>query len=202
MFTTDIPSATRSRTRRRVAIGAATVTAAAGLTGLGIAQAAPSSAATSCPTVDWGSLQKSSASTTTHPVTDIRAGRHACFDRMVVDLGRSGARTVGYKATYVSSVKAPGSGQKVPVRGGADIRLVINAPVHDRAGHLTYHPNNPRQLVKVKGYNTFRQVALAGSFEGRTTIALGVRARLPMRIFVLHDADGAQRLVVDVRHHW
>lgn len=202
MFTTDIPSGTRSRTRRRVAIAAATVTAAAGLTGLGIAQAAPSSAATSCPTVPWGSLQKSSAPMTTHPVTGVRSGRHACFDRLVIDLGRSGSHTVGYKATYVASVKAPGSGKKVPVRGGADIRLIVGAPVHNLAGRVTYHPKTPRELVKVKGYNTFRQVALAGSFEGRTTIALGVRARLPMRVLVLHDPSGSQRLVIDVRHHW
>ena len=36
------------------------------------------------------------------------------------------------------------------------------------------------------GYSTFRQVAWAGTFEGQTTLALGVRARLPFRVFTLN----------------
>ena len=41
----------------------------------------------------------------------------------------------------------------------------------------------------------------AGSFEGYTTIALGVRARLPHRVFTLYDAStNRSRLVIDVAH--
>ncbi len=202
MFTTDTPSSARSRTRRTIAIAAATVTAAAGLTGVGIAQAAPSSAASACPTVSWGSLAKTSTRTTTHPVTGVRTGRHACFDRMVVDLGRSGTGTAGFTVKYVSGVRAPGSGARVPVRGGATLQVTVNAPAYDATGHATYRPANPRELTNVSGYATFRQLATAGSFEGRTTIALGVRARLPMHAFVLQSADGSQRLVIDVQHRW
>ena len=46
------------------------------------------------------------------------------------------------------------------------------------------------------GYQTFRQVAWAGSFEGATTVGLGVRARLPFRVHTLPD-----RIVIDVAHH-
>ena len=54
------------------------------------------------------------------------------------------------------------------------------------------------------GYSTFRQVAWAGSFEGYTTLALGVRARLPFRVFVLPARPGPTRtaLVIDVAHRW
>ena len=52
------------------------------------------------------------------------------------------------------------------------------------------------------GYQTFRQVADAGSFEGQTTVGLGVRARLPFRAFILAGPDGGSRLVVDVAHLW
>ena len=55
------------------------------------------------------------------------------------------------------------------------------------------------------GYRTFRQVAWAGSFEGSTTVALGVRARLPFRVFVLPgvaQSDFGPRLVIDVAHRW
>jgi hypothetical protein len=60
-------------------------------------------------------------------------------------------------------------------------------------------------MVDVSGWRTFRQVASAGSFEGWTTLALGVRAQLPMRVFVLEGApysDQGPRLVIDVAHRW
>ena len=41
---------------------------------------------------------------------------------------------------------------------------------------------------------------MAGSFEGQTTIGLGVRARLPFRVFVLAGPGSGSRLVVDVAH--
>jgi len=61
------------------------------------------------------------------------------------------------------------------------------------------------EMVDVAGFDTFRQVASAGSFEGWTTLALGVRARLPFRVFLVRGApysDQALRLVVDVAHRW
>jgi hypothetical protein len=45
-------------------------------------------------------------------------------------------------------------------------------------------------------------MAWAGSFEGQTTIGVGVRARLPMRTFVLSSTGGGYRVVVDVAHRW
>jgi hypothetical protein len=57
----------------------------------------------------------------------------------------------------------------------------------------------------VKGFRTFRQVAYAGSFEGQTTFGLGVRARLPFRVFVLAGSPGDRHgamLVIDVAHRW
>ena len=60
------------------------------------------------------------------------------------------------------------------------------------------------------GWRMFRQLKYVGSFmeehpgfgPGITVYGLGVRARLPMRVFVLTNADGGRRLVVDVAHHW
>ena len=54
----------------------------------------------------------------------------------------------------------------------------------------------------MSGYRTFRQVAYAGSFEGQTTIGLGVRARLPFRVFTLAGPGSNTRLVIDVAHTW
>lgn len=64
-------------------------------------------------------------------------------------------------------------------------------------------PRNQDEMVDVSGFRTFRQLAFGGSFEGNTTLGLGVRARLPFRVFVLPATTlGTQRLVVDVAHRW
>ena len=55
-------------------------------------------------------------------------------------------------------------------------------------------------MTNVSGYQTFRQVAWAGSFEGYTTLGLGVRARLPFKVFTLDGPGSGSRLVVDVAH--
>ncbi len=159
---------------------------------------ATASTATTCAT-HWGSLAKSAADRAGGSVTDVRAGRNACFDRMVVDL--DGPRD-GYSVRYVDNVHQDGSGQVVRLRGGAKLQVVVTAPAYDEQGRATYTPANRSELVNVTGYKTFRQVAWAGSFEGRTTLGLGVRARLPFRVFTLASPDGGSRVVVDVAHSW
>lgn len=170
---------------------------------------APAAAVTSAPTASasvceaqWGSLVKQRAPYTSKQITNIRSGRHLCFDRLVVDVNGKGKGRPGYQVRYVKSVTKDGSGAYVPLRGGAKLRIIVHAPAYDDNGRLTYKPGSWRELVDVTGYRTFRQVAWAGSFEGQTTIGLGVRARLPMRVFVLNDVDGGHRVVVDVAHRW
>jgi hypothetical protein len=148
----------------------------------------------------WGSLAKSSSRMVAGPLTNVRAGRHTCFDRLVIDLT---GPAPGYDVRYVSNVYADGSGALVPLRGGAKLQVVVRAPAYTSAGAASYLPANPRELVNVSGYSTFRQVAWAGSFEGQTTIGLGVRARLPFRVFTLPGlTTNTSRLVVDVAHRW
>lgn len=178
--------------------------AAAGPAGTVRAPSAGWSAATAsgCPTVYWGSLPEQSASATARPIADVRTGQHPCYDRLVVDLG-AGSGTAGYLVRYVDRVYSQGRGAVVPVTGGAAIEIVVHAPAFRvSTGAPTYRPADPAQLAKVTGYATFRQVAWGGSFEGRSTIALGVRARLPMRVFTMAGPGAGQRLVIDVAHHW
>jgi len=137
---------------------------------------------------------------TSAPIINVRAGRHTCYDRMVVDLRGSGA---GYTVRYVSQVLSQGQGAVIPLRGGARLDVVITAPTYNiNTGTSTYNPANRRELVNVTGFSTFRQIASGGSFEGYTTIGLGVRARLPMRAFVLAGPGTGSRVVIDVAHHW
>ncbi|GAA1577781.1 hypothetical protein GCM10009789_34070 [Kribbella sancticallisti] len=157
-----------------------------------------SSAATACPT-GWGSLPEANSRYGTAPLVDVRTGRHTCFDRLVFDIA---GKAPGYSARYVTNVYQDGSGQLVPLRGGAKLELVLRAPAYNDAGRSTYTPANRRELTNVTGYTTFRQVAYAGSFEGQTTVGLGVRARLPFRVFTLAGPGTHSRVVVDVAHSW
>jgi hypothetical protein len=160
---------------------------------------ASQTATTSCPT-GWGSLREASSRSTAAPVTNVRTGRHTCFDRIVIDLA---GKPTGYDVSYVSNVYQDGSGFLVPLRGGAKLQLIVRGPAYDNdTGRPTYRPANQRELTNVTGYRTFRQVASAGSFEGQTTIGLGVRARLPFRVFTLTGPGSGSRVVVDVAHHW
>jgi hypothetical protein len=176
-----------------LAMAAATATAAA--------VTAPAATAASC-AVTWGSLPKSSAPMTARQIRDARAGQHPCYDRLVIDLNGFGSTVTGYDVRYVDQVTRDGSGQVVPLRGGAKLQIVIKAPAHDSSGELVWDFNNPNETVDVTGFSTFRQVAFAGSFEGQTTIGLGVRARLPMRVFRLDGPETGQRVVIDVAHAW
>ena len=152
-----------------------------------------------CTPVSWGSLPKQSSlvGLDTHLV-GVRAGRHPCFDRLVLDL--DGPKT-GFRIAYVDEVVQGGSGEPVPVSGGAKVAVVVSAPAHDDAGQPTVDAGAV-DATDVSRFSTFRDVAWAGSFEGQTTIGLGVRARLPFRVFALGGPGDGSRLVVDVAHSW
>lgn len=169
-----------------------------------VGAAAPPAGAGSASTceAEWGSLAKKRAPYSDKQITDVRAGRHQCFDRLVIDLNATGQGRPGFNVKYVARVTREGSGTTVRLRGRAQLRLIIKAPAYDDGGNATYHPASRRELVDVSGFSTFRQVAWAGTHEGQTTIGLGVRARLPMRVFVLNDPDGGHRMIVDVAHEW
>ncbi|MFE5812340.1 hypothetical protein [Streptomyces sp. NPDC056479] len=155
--------------------------------------------ATACPT-GWGSQTKTRSAATTESVTNIRTGRHACFDRMVVDVPGAGTRELGYSVRYVSRLYQDGSGRQIAVGGGAVIEVRVAAPAYDPAtGKPTYPVKAGQRLkgVDLTGYRTFRDARFVGSFEGDTQIGLGVRARLPFRVWVADD-----RIVVDVAHNW
>ncbi len=165
------------------------------------ASAASTTTATGCAsTAHWGSLATSLNRMTSAPITNVRAGRQTCFDRLVVDLR---GKSSGYTVRYVPRLLRQGQGTVIPLRGSAKLEIVLQAPAYDAAtGSSTYSPANTRELVNVTGFSTFRQIASGGSFEGSTTVGLGVRARLPMRVSVLGGPGISSRVVVDVAHHW
>lgn len=155
----------------------------------------PASAAGPYCGIRWGSLPEDRYPGSTGELVDVRAGRHACFDRLVLDVSGD-AR--GYFVRYVDQVRRDGSGEVVPLRGGARLEVTVTAP--PLATDAWFLPNG--ELLDPAAYRTFRHLAWAGSFEGQSTVGLGVRARLPFRVFLLDGPGTGSRMVVDVAHRW
>lgn len=155
--------------------------------------------------ITWGSLTKAVPDELSPgPVTNARAGRHACFDRLVIDIANNTEPT-GYTVSYVDEFTQDGSGEAIPLRGAADLQITVNAPAHDGGYDPTVGWSAGDDAANVNGFSTFRQVVFGGSYEGYTQFGLGVRARLPFRVFRLASApgqDASTRLVIDVAHRW
>ena len=109
----------------------------------------------------------------------------------------------GYSVRYVDTFVPDASGGVVDLRGKAALEVVLlGARAHDGDPNPTYTPRRRRNMVDVSGFQTFRQANWGGTFEGTTTIGLGVRARLPFRVFTLDGPGEGSRLVIDVAHRW
>ncbi|MFF4232489.1 hypothetical protein [Streptomyces sp. NPDC001820] len=190
--------------QRLWAVSAALVLAGAGLTDAAVPSSAAvpgmraTASASACSTA-WGSGVKSAAEAGAVPLRNVTVSRGACFDRMVFHVTGASAK-VGHHVGYVEAFRQDGSGDPIPVRGGAVLQILVSAPSYDP---LTLRPTyagragKPLPGVEVAGYRTFRDARFGASFEGQTQVGLGVRARLPFR--VLQSGD---KLIVDVAHTW
>jgi hypothetical protein len=168
------------------------------LTGAGTASTAAAAPQTTACETGWGSMAKAAPGSMamTGSLTDVRTGRHACYDRMVIDIpGMTTADPALYWVHYVPGFAHPPSQTGIPVAGGAVIEIVFTAPVDDSLYPVELA--DPLPGLDFGSYRTFRDAKFGGYYDGGTHIGLGVRARLPFRVMVLPD-----RLVVDVAHSW
>ncbi|MCF3104787.1 hypothetical protein IPZ58_24800 [Streptomyces roseoverticillatus] len=148
----------------------------------------------------WGSLTKTAPTTAYKPLLDIRAGKHECFDRLVFDVQGIGDHRIGYRVEYVDQLRQDGSGDVIPVAGGAVLAVRVSAPSYDpNTGEARYpgRAGQPLTGVDLTGFRTFQDTRFASSFEGETVVGVGVRGRLPFRVF-----QERNRIVVDVAHSW
>jgi hypothetical protein len=153
--------------------------------------------------ITWGSLAKSTPEMTGAPIVGARVGRHDCWDRLVIDL--SGMPAPGYYVRYTDVFRDVGGNQRW-VSGGAILTVTVRAPAYNSNGVTVpwtagQHIVSPSQFT-AGGFRTFRDLVYGGTYEGQTQFGLGVRARLPFRVFKLDGPGGGSRLVVDVAHQW
>lgn len=125
-------------------------------------------------------------------LTGIRVGRHATFDRVVLDL--RGGRPEFF-VHQVPQLIADGSGMPVFVPGNYFLEVRMSpAAAHDLNGNTTYtgSRNFPTpSLTNVRG------VAITGDYEANLTVGLGSSNDRWHRVFIL---DAPTRVVIDIGH--
>jgi hypothetical protein len=187
-------------TKRRVGLVAAVVAASTVLlAGGAVASRSAAVAAPYCG-ITWGSGDKSGGALSTGPLIETRTGRHECFDRLVFEFdGPATGFRVAYGEAYTEGEGRPLSPYTA---GGAVLSVVLMQPAYSPEHEATYPLRVGEHAVAVVGYRTLRDVVFGGSFEGYTTFAVGVRARLPYQVFTLAGPGSHTRIVLDVAHQW
>ncbi|MFE0421933.1 hypothetical protein [Streptomyces sp. NPDC058953] len=182
-----------------LALTGATLAGTAGAAGVATTPGTSAKPTAVCST-PWGSGTKSDMLPYASPLTNIRTGQHDCYDRIVFDVPNNASAKVGYHVDYVTEFYEDGTGDPIPVTGGAILRIFASTPSYDpETGRATYpaRPKSPLPGVNLTGYRTFKDTKFGGSFEGRTQVGLGVRAKLPFRV-----TQTKTQLIVDVAHTW
>ena len=121
-------------------------------------------------------------------LVELRAGRHAGYDRVVFQLD---GPIPYYSVRYVPQVHLDGSGDPLRLRGAAFLEVVIRAPTHDQHYRPVLTPTRLRP-----DFPTLREVNAPGSFEGQTTAGIGVSYRAPFRVLELANPT---RIVIDLK---
>jgi hypothetical protein len=183
-----------------VAVLAAALVGGAGSAGaMQVAGASTAAAAPYCG-ITWGSLGKSSGALSQAPLIETRTGRHDCYDRVVFEFnGPADGYAIRYGEAYTEGQGRPMSPFTA---GGALLAVTLRAPAYTVLERSRYPHRTGDHVAEVRGYRTLRDVVFGGSFEGYTTFAVGVRARLPFRVFVLPGPGRHSRIVLDVAHRW
>ncbi len=166
-------------------------------------------AASCTETGNWGTGTKESALYNASPIYLTRIGQHDCYDRVVFDL--NGPEPVGYHVSYVPVVIEDGSGREIPVAGKAALQVIVHTPTQgspgDDSGHqpgVVFAPSGEylHGPGGLEGWGALRGVRSAGSFEGQSTFAVGVRDRLPFTVTTWVDANQTGHVIVDIAHRW
>jgi hypothetical protein len=150
--------------------------------------------------ITWGSTGKSGGTLSQASLIATRTGRHDCYDRVVFEFdGPVDGYAVHYGETYTDG---EGLAMSPYTAGDALLAVSLRAPAYDDAHVSTYPHRTGDHVANVLRYRTLRDVVFAGSHEGYTTFAVGVRARLPFRVFVLTGPGQHSRIVLDIAHQW
>lgn len=166
------------------------------------APVSPPAKGTDCAvTKGWNTSADEEAPYSTEKLFRVRAGNHGCFDRVVFDI--KGTAPAGFVVQYVPVVQADGSGDPVPVAGGAALQVIVRSYIqgYPEGEMLAGVGDRFYTTQQLSGFQALREVRFAGFFEGQSTTAVGVRVKLPFRAYtVMDNAAQVRKVVVDIAH--
>jgi hypothetical protein len=168
-----------------------------------------------CSYKGWNNGLKNATNATEGSVNDIDAGRHRCYERIVVR--RGGDPWVGYDVRYVAAAYTDGEGAYVPMGSSNKIlQVMVDSPSYNHFGYAT-NPNVSKkhlrtwtnaahtkwQTINFGSYKTVKVGKWLGSFEGTSTFALGLKpdpkATGKKPLFRVFTANKHKDLVIDVK---
>lgn len=168
----------------------------------GVPSSPPTTTTPACPVVEgWNTAADEEPGSSTEQLVRVRAGQHDCFDRVVFDI--AGTAPAGFTVRYVPQVRADGSGEPVPVAGGAALMVIVRSYVRGYPDGTPLASNGDRffRVADLARWQALRAVRYAGFFEGQVTLALGVRTKLPFRAYtVVEKGSAVRKVVVDIAH--
>jgi hypothetical protein len=124
-------------------------------------------------------------------VINLRVGRHAAFDRVVIDLR---GKMTGYDVRFVKALRFDGSGEPVQLKGKRFVSVVLTpASAHDMAGNNLYQGPTLRQY----GFPSLRGAAFTGDFEGQVSFGISLTHKAPFRV---NELTNPSRLAIDFKH--
>jgi hypothetical protein len=123
--------------------------------------------------------------------TDIRTGGHACFERVVLELGGSG-ELPGFQVQYQPDpiLDSP-RGEPVEIAGDATLVLSVGAWMPDMEGNGY---QGPREFVPTNVVN-IKELQQIENFEGQNAWAIGLDRQ---RDFTVSTLTEPFRIVIDI----
>jgi hypothetical protein len=124
-------------------------------------------------------------------VRDIRLGRQDGFDRVVFEVGGTGAP--GWDVRYVDTASSQGRGEALDVAGDAILQVSLTGAGYPYdTGVTEYSAAGP---LTAGGTEVVTEVVFDATFEGTTTAFVGTEAKAPFRVYLLQNPT---RVVVEV----
>ena len=121
-------------------------------------------------------------------LVDVRVAEHEGFDRLVLEFEGDGEP--GWQVGFVDSASTEGAGDPIQLEGDAILQV---SATHTMPNDMSGYYDGPQQIDA--DLSSIEDVFVDGSFEGYTTVYLGLDEEVPFRVFTLTDPS---RLVVDV----
>lgn len=132
--------------------------------------------------------QSSEATEAALLLVDVRVAAHDGYDRVVLEFEGDGAP--GWQVGYVDSAATDGKGDPIELEGDAILQV---SALHTMPNDMTGYYDGPREIDA--DLSSIEEVFVDGTFEGMTTVYLGLDEEVPFRVLTLTEPS---RLVVDV----